>query len=466
MKYIKHKQYEYNRKEMYIIRHILEINNIRKEEIMSNMFESLKEVFNKRWLIRSVSLGLSVVVLGGVLLRTPKSYGNDGIMSLGEFYELELNLDNNNSSGEDDIYNDSDSSYDYDYDYDYDNSDYDYDYNYDDDYNYDEYNYGDYDYDDYDYNDYSYSDYEDYFEDNDYDYDYDYGTNDYSYDSGYDDYFGGYNYSDYFGYEDVDWGFGYENEWGEEMKEEHVPGIDFLKTPKTLQYTLDTDSRNPIYTDTGIKFNEFIKSEDIKEFFRQISLKKDIKFIESVDSIMVLSGGKIEVFKGNLSETKTLIEFLDEIGIKVKLQDTRAGGKFNLADSLEHEKKLRVRVNNKDVKFIIDPKVENSRVLFPIRSIGEAMGLDVKWDNEKSIAKVSNDEREVIFTGNSDVVLIDGIEYLLSEKTHLNNEERRILSIINVLVKTFDGEMVWNTKDSVLEITMPDEELENIDKYL
>ena len=173
---------------MYIIRHILENNNIRKEEIMSNMFESLKEVFNKRWFIRSVSLGLSVVVLGGVLLRTPKSYGNDGIMSLGEFYELELNLDNNNSSGEDDIYNDSDSSYDYDYDYDYDNSDYDYDYDYDynyddDEYNYDEYNYGDYDYDDYDYdyNDYSYSNYEDYFEDNDYDYDYDYGTNDYSY---------------------------------------------------------------------------------------------------------------------------------------------------------------------------------------------------------------------------------------------------------------------------------------------
>ena len=107
----------------------------------------------------------------------------------------------------------------------------------------------------------------------------------------------------------------------------------------------------------------------------------------------------------------------------------------------------------------------NSRVLFPIKSIGEAMGAKVEWDKETKEAIIEKDDKIIKIKGNSDKVFVNDKEYLLSNKTHLDNQERRMLSLINLIVTELDGEMKWNSTKSVLVIEIPQEKV-NLDEGL
>lgn len=466
----------------------------------------MKIKFNKKTM-KKLSLALSIVMLG-VFTTSPNV--------IGESFELELDLENSNdlseetqdytnydydynhneSSGEEaeveikketettkeiefETNYDSDDYYeseDYDYGIEYEESKYeeedgynledDYDYNYD--YGLDDNLYEDYeehieedynhsqDYEDYNYNYYdNYSDYDNYYDNFNYSNIYD------DYNNSYDDFF----YSDNFEYEDfgsdLDWGY------GEYEKEEHIPGENFLKTPKTIQYTKDTTSKYPTFIDTGIKVEEddTVDIEGLKELFRQISVKENIKIVEDINRVMVLANGKVDIVIGRITKVEELEEILENMDITLKSQDTRAGGKFNLADYLEYKKEVIVEVNGEGIKLLIDPRISNSRVLFPIRSIGEAMGADVSWDTEKAEATLKKDDKEIILSADSDVVIINEKEYLISQETNLDKKEERLFSLIGLIVEEFDGEMSWNSNKLVLEIVSP-QDIVDLDKYL
>lgn len=281
-----------------------------------------------------------------------------------------------------------------------------------------------------------------------------------------------YNY-DYYSYDDFDFGvfeympyseedFFFMDDYFEEFEEEeHIPGEKFLKTPKTIQYTFDKNNQYPKYIDTGISVSDEagIDGDMLKELFRQISIRKNIKIVEDINRVMALLDGKLVVVEGSVTDGETLEKLFEETSVKVKIQPTRVGGKFNLADYLEYKGEILVEVNGEKINLISDPVIENSRVLFPIRSIGEAMGADVKWDKEKQEAIVKKDNKTIVFKADSDIVTVDGVEYLISNKTHLNTKEDRILSVLNLLVNELDGEMYWDRTNSILKIETAQEEI-------
>lgn len=290
--------------------------------------------------------------------------------------------------------------------------------------------------------------------------DYDDYSYDYSHDYSYKDF--NYGIFDYMPYGEDDFIF-YDDFFYDELEkeEEHIPGKKFLKTPKTIQYTFDKDSQYPKYIDTGITVSDeaAIDGDMLKELFRQISVRKNIKIVEDLNRVMALVDGKLIIVEGNVTDGETLEKLFEETSISVKVQPTRAGGKFNLADYLEYKGEILVEVNGEKINLISDPVIENSRVLFPIRSIGEAMGADVKWDKEKQEAIVKKDNKTIIFKANSDIVTVDGVEYLLSNKTNLNTEEKRLLSVLSLLVNELDGEMYWDRTNSILKIETAQEEI-------
>ena len=427
---------------------------------------------NNKKIAKYLSIFLSITILGGIIL-TPKTYGDENVPTVGEFYDLQLKLEDKESESND-INNNEDSSYDYS-DTDDEFTD---DYNYGDD---DYYNNSDNDYygDDNYYNDDSYynednDDYSDYYDNNyddNYDYynDYDYNDDNY-YDYSYDYYdFGGYTYDDYsydswdsFDYFDYDfdsYDFDYDFE---DYEEEHVPGSKFLKTPTTLQYTFDLESAYPKYIDTGVRVSEegTLDTNGLKEVFKQIAIRKNAKFVEDTNRVMALIDGKIIVAEGDVTKVETLEKIFEDTSLRIKAQSTRAGGKFNLADHLEDKGKIPIEINGERIELIVEPRIDNSRILFPIRSIGEAMGAEVDWNKEKAEATIRKDDVKIVLTGNSDIVKVNGKEYLLSSKTHLNNNEKRIRSLLNLIVKELGGTMEWNTTNSMLVITTPQEEVD------
>lgn len=319
-----------------------------------------------------------------------------------------------------------------------------------------------------DYEDYNYDDYYDYnwsdefiIETPDYSYDYDYSSDDYySYDY-FDYYYDDFGYFEYMPYNEEDFFFMDDYFFDEYEKEEHVPGQNFLRTPKTIQYTLEKNSKYPKYIDTGLIVydEEGIDGNKLKELFRQIAVRKNIKIVEDLNRVMALVDGKLIIVEGNVTDGETLEKLFENTSIDVKVQPTRAGGKFNLADYLEYKGEIVVEVNGEKISLVTDPVIENSRVLFPIRSIAEAMGAGVKWDREKQEAVIKKDDKTIVFKANSDIVTVDGIEYLLSNKTHLNTEEQRLLSLLSLLVNELDGEMYWDRTNSILKIETAQEEI-------
>lgn len=410
-----------------------------------------KEQIPKKTLVKKfLGISLSLVMMLS-LTFTGKVNAENDVPNVDEFYDeidsyFNESSDVNNGIG----FTGDDSSY-------YDEYDDYYDYQ-------DNYNFGDFDgYDDFDdsyYDDYYDDDWVDNFiipeDTTDYD-DYNY---DYSYDYSYEDF--DYGIFNYMPYGEDDFIF-YDDFFYDELEkeEEHIPGKKFLKTPKTIQYTFDKDSQYPKYIDTGITVSDeaAIDGDMLKELFRQISVRKNIKIVEDLNRVMALVDGKLIIVEGNVTDGETLEKLFEETSISVKVQPTRAGGKFNLADYLEYKGEILVEVNGEKINLISDPVIENSRVLFPIRSIGEAMGADVKWDKEKQEAVIKKDNKTIIFKANSDIVTVDGVEYLLSNKTNLNTEEKRLLSVLRLLVNELDGEMYWDRTNSILKIETAQEEI-------
>jgi hypothetical protein len=296
---------------------------------------------------------------------------------------------------------------------------------------------------------------------------------DYEDNGSYEDYFD-YTFEDFdgyvdSGYENYDWdysdsSFDSLNGYGMEEKEKYVPGSKFLKTPKTIQYTLDSDSKYPKYIDTGIMVSDEknIKIEDVKEVFRQIAVRKNAKFIEDTDKVMVLLDGKIVIAKGNVNNIETLKTIFKDTPIKITVQNTRAGGKFNLADYLERKGEIPIKVNGKKIKPSISPIIDNSKVLFPIKPIVEALGGKINWNGTK--ATITNGDKKITLTKDSDIAIVNGEEYLLSNPAKTDTKGN-IMSLLNLVITKLGGEMSWNTTTLTLYINTPHKEV-NLDEGL
>lgn len=247
-------------------------------------------------------------------------------------------------------------------------------------------------------------------------------------------------------------------ELGESPKKEHEPGEDFLKTRPTIQYTFDVDGEYPIYTDTGISANEegFVHVEGMTELFNQFAILKNGKVVEDIDKIMLVIDGEVLIAKAGETKIEELIKMFDNFPVKVKEDYSRAGGRFDLVEILETTGELPVEINTQRINLVSKPKIKNQRVHFPIRSIVENMDGEVEWNSETRIATVKKGDVVIKLKGDSDVVNINGEEYLISSPTFIDNTEMRMLSLINLLVTELGGEMFYDAQLGGLVIETPE----------
>lgn len=253
-------------------------------------------------------------------------------------------------------------------------------------------------------------------------------------------------YEDNYGYDysfDNDY-YGYENE--EENKK--------IRSGKTVHYVLNVNDKYPIYRDTGIRVSDenIVNYEEAKDILNQIVVMKKSKIVEDIDKFIALVNGKIILVNNSDSiDINSIISQLEGTTSIVKVLDTRMGGRFNLSDYVEFNKDINIKVNNKPLDLTIQPIVENSRVLLPVRDIAEALGAKVTWNKEKAEAKIVKGDKTIIFTKDSDIAVSNGDKYKLSNPSRTTEDERMFI-LSQFLVSELGAIMEWDAKELTLVI--------------
>lgn len=223
---------------------------------------------------------------------------------------------------------------------------------------------------------------------------------------------------------------------------------------KTIQYFYGEKVKNAKYIDTGIKVNKDgkIDYEFIVGLFERIAIEKELKLVKDNSKLMLLLEGKIITITSDNSNESALIDAFSGTSINLKIQDTRKGGKYSIADYLELMGKINVKINGEDITLHAEPEIINSRAILPIRSIGEGLGGLVEWDNEDRVATVTKGDVKLVYTVDSGVVEVNKEKYMISEKTKIAVPEDRLLSVINLLVTELNASMHWDSIENILVI--------------
>ena len=101
---------------------------------------------------------------------------------------------------------------------------------------------------------------------------------------------------------------------------------------------------------------------------------------------------------------------------------------------------------SKKVKTDVDPIIENERTLLPMRLIAEILGIDVKWDEDKRLARFTKEGRVVEVQIDSSEIVVNGVKENLYSKVKIEND--RILMPLTNISKAF-GLTNGNTDDRV-----------------
>lgn len=250
----------------------------------------------------------------------------------------------------------------------------------------------------------------------------------------------------------------------EEEKEESNPEDKFINPKQTFHYSLsDKDDKQKKFIDTGIAYKEGVapKAEDLKEILRQISIKTNAKLISDENRFMVLANEEFAIIDGNYEDVSTLISAFEKIGVTLKIQSSKSGQKFTLADYLEVKEDLTIEIDDEEIELIAEPEVSDSRVLLPIRSIGEELGAEVTWDDETAIATIETEDVLIEIKANENIILVNGEEYIIGKETKMKEDEDRIVSLVNLIVTKLGAEMRWDSTSRVLSIKTIEVELDD-----
>ncbi|NLV17566.1 MAG: SH3 domain-containing protein [Syntrophomonadaceae bacterium] len=110
----------------------------------------------------------------------------------------------------------------------------------------------------------------------------------------------------------------------------------------------------------------------------------------------------------------------------------------------------RVFLNGNKLDFEVSPIIENSRTMVPLRSIFEAMGADVYWDDTSRVVTASKGAITVILPVDSSTAIVNGNPYYLDVPSKIVNN--RTLAPLRFVGEAFGGRVSWNDTTKTIHI--------------
>lgn len=110
----------------------------------------------------------------------------------------------------------------------------------------------------------------------------------------------------------------------------------------------------------------------------------------------------------------------------------------------------RVKVNGKEVKFDVPPVIKDGRTLIPVRGLMNSLGATVAWDETTQTVTVTKDDKVVVLTLGSDVVLVNGQETKIDVPAQLISN--RTLVPLRFLAETFGKIVKYDPETGEIDV--------------
>ena len=111
-------------------------------------------------------------------------------------------------------------------------------------------------------------------------------------------------------------------------------------------------------------------------------------------------------------------------------------------------------LDGRQVSFSVDPTFESGRLLVPLRTIFEAMGATVTWNQETQTAGAVRDEVTVIMPLNSTTPSVNGQPWTLDVPAKVINNVT--LAPVRFVAEAFGGTVAWDGSTYIAYISSPD----------
>lgn len=122
------------------------------------------------------------------------------------------------------------------------------------------------------------------------------------------------------------------------------------------------------------------------------------------------------------------------------------------------EEPVKVTIDGKQIQFAVPPTIINGKTLVPFRTIFEALGAEVDWDNEEKIAYGAKDDTLIALQiGNKTAYVLktNGDAYELTLEAAPANIKNHTMVPARVVAETLGGTVNWNNFTRTVEIYTP-----------
>lgn len=112
-----------------------------------------------------------------------------------------------------------------------------------------------------------------------------------------------------------------------------------------------------------------------------------------------------------------------------------------------------VALNGKPVSFTVSPRMVNNRLLVPLRSVFEAIGSTIKWNQATQTASISRHNLAIIMPINSTTATVNGKAWKLDVPAQVTQQQ--ILVPLRFVAESLGGCVGWDSDINTVYITAP-----------
>lgn len=219
----------------------------------------------------------------------------------------------------------------------------------------------------------------------------------------------------------------------------------------TIQYSLDKQSENPYYFDTGLRVDKNMNAsyEQYKDVLYQIAVKSGGYVVEDSGRVLIVIDKKpilVKDIKKNYSEKEIENLFEEFPNIDIRIFKTRIGLSTSLEQQIVSKQAKTVSIEGKKVEMSNSPIVRDNRVLLPLKEVSEALGATVEQQEDKFI--VRKGEASVVYQLKSTFVTSKGKKVDIGIAPDV--KEATLFVEMNELSKAFDYVLHWDADSSEL----------------
>ncbi|NMC26967.1 MAG: SH3 domain-containing protein [Syntrophomonadaceae bacterium] len=112
-----------------------------------------------------------------------------------------------------------------------------------------------------------------------------------------------------------------------------------------------------------------------------------------------------------------------------------------------------VILNGKPVSFTVSPRMVNNRLLVPLRSVFEAIGSTIKWDQATQTASIARHNLAIMLPINSTTATVNGKAWKLDVPAQV--AQQQILVPLRFVAESLGGCVGWDSDINTVYITAP-----------